>query len=317
MQALLVVTLCCMPDWQERITRESEPELRVEHELRYELAAPLIRDAALWCDLGCGNGVAAARAVGSEPPRSTLLFDVDPGAIEVASTELTAEGTATLVADLASADEVARVRNKLAKHRGAGPRVITCFETIEHLESCVPLIEALAELSEERGFTVVISVPNDSFWSMENPHHHTMWGEGAFEELRRLLPAGHVVLHQLPLQGSAVVHEGEPDNRTVAVTADPGGVPSHLIIGFGPDTERLGPGARVVQADLEEQRLWVRERESHLAYLEQEAEKLHAEVENLRAEVQTMSKEFEDWRRYIHELEGKLGLPLSGEQAES
>ncbi|MEA2424756.1 MAG: hypothetical protein QOH13_1166, partial [Thermoleophilaceae bacterium] len=24
-------------------------------------------------------------------------------------------------------------------------------------------------------------------------------------------------------------------------------------------------------------------------------------------------KEFEDWRRYIHDLEGRLGLPPSGE----
>jgi SAM-dependent methyltransferase len=310
MQAPSVVTLGCMPDWQERITRESEPQLRAEHELRYELAGPLIRAAGLWCDLGCGNGVAAARVVGSEPPRHALLVDVDPRAVEVASTELAGDGTSTLVADLASPSDVARVRAALAEHAGDGPRVITCFETIEHLESFVPLVEALAELSEEEGFTVVASVPNDAFWSIANPHHLTMWGEGAFEELRRLLPAGVVVLRQVQLQGSAVVHEGEPDDRTVAVSADPGGVPSHLVVGFGPETSRLTPGARVVQADLEEQRLWVRQRESHLAYLEQEAGQL-------RAEVQSMSREMEDWRRYIHELEGKLGLPLSGESPDA
>jgi methyltransferase family protein len=306
MQARPGDTLGCMPDWQERITRESEPELRVEHELRYELAAPLIRGAALWCDLGCGNGVAAARVVASEPPRRSLLVDVDPRAVEVASTEVAAEGVATLVADLASADDLARVRAVLVEQAGDGPKVVTCFETIEHLESFVPLVEALAELAEDEGFTVVASVPNDAFWSLENPHHHTMWGEGAFEELRRLLPRDHVVLRQVPLQGSAVVNEGAPDDRTVAVSADPDGVPSHLLVAFGPEARRLAPGARVIQADLEEQRLWVRQRESHLAYLEQEAE-------TLRAEVQSMSKEFEEWRRYIHDLEGKLGLPPSGE----
>jgi SAM-dependent methyltransferase len=297
-----------MPDWQERITRESEPELRVEHELRYELAAPLIRGAGLWGDLGCGNGVAAARVVAGEPPARALLVDLDPGAVETASTELAGEGVSTLVADLASGDDVARVRAALLEQAGSGQRVITCFETIEHLESFVPLVEALAELSEEHAFTVLVSVPNDAFWSIENPHHRTMWGEGAFEELRRLLPAGHVVLRQLPLQGSAVVREGEPDNRTVALTADPEGVPSHLLVAFGPEAERVALGARVVQADLEEQRLWVRQRESHLAFLEQE-------VEKLRAEVQWASKEFGDWRRYINELEGKLGLPPSGDHA--
>jgi hypothetical protein len=308
MQALGVVTLRCMPNWQERITRESQPDLRVEHELRYELAAPLIRGAGLWCDLGCGNGVAAARVVASDPPRRSLLVDVDPGAVESARTEVAAENMSTLVADLAAPDDVARVRAELLEQAGDGTRVLTCFETIEHLESFVPLVEALAELAEEHGFAVVASVPNDAFWSIENPHHRTMWGEGAFEELRRLLPREHVVLRQMPLQGSAVVREGAADDRTVAVSADPDGVPSHLLVAFGPQSERVALGARVVQADLEEQRLWVRQRESHLAYLEQEAEKL-------RAEVSSMSKEFDDWRRYIHELEGKLGLPPSGEPA--
>jgi SAM-dependent methyltransferase len=297
-----------MPDWQERITRESEPDLRVEHELRYELAAPLIRGAGLWCDLGCGNGVAAARVVAGEPPARSLLVDVDPRAVEVAGTELGAEGVSTLIADLASPDDVARVCAALQEQAGDGVRVITCFETVEHLESFVPLMAVLAELAEEHGFTVVASVPNDAFWSIENPHHRTMWGEGAFEELRRLLPPDHLVLRQLPLHGSAVVREGEPDNRTVAVSADPDGVPSHLLIAFGPEAGRVTLGARVVQADLEEQRLWVRQRESHLAFLEQEVEKLSAEVE-------WASTEFDNWRRYINELEGKLGLPLSGDSA--
>src|SRR3954470_10099331 len=108
MNTRATVTLACMPDWQERITRESEPELRVEHELRYELAAPLIRAAGLWADLGCGNGVAAARVVAGEPAPHTLLVDIDPGAIEVASTEVTGDGVSTLVADLASQDDVER-----------------------------------------------------------------------------------------------------------------------------------------------------------------------------------------------------------------
>jgi hypothetical protein len=109
-----------------------------------------------------------------------------------------------------------------------------------------------------------------------------MWGEGAFEELRRLLPPEHLILRQVPLQGSAIVRDGAPDARTVAVSADPDGVPSHLLVAFGPDVARLAPDARVVQADLEEQRLWVRERESRLLYLEQE-------VETLRAETRSMS----------------------------
>ena len=45
--------------------------------------------------------------------------------------------------------------------------------------------------------TVVMSVPNDAFWATENPHHRTMWGEGAFAELQSLLPEGHTVAPQV------------------------------------------------------------------------------------------------------------------------
>jgi SAM-dependent methyltransferase len=299
-----------MPDWQERITRDSGPSLRVEHELRYELAAPLIRGAALWCDLGCGNGVAAARILETEPPQRAFLVDVDPAALETAGRELGMLEAQTLQADLAAAGDVAELRTALLAAATAGPRTVTCFETIEHLASFVPLVELLTELAEQHEFTVVASVPNDAFWSIENPHHQTMWSEGAFEELRRLLPPGHVALRQVALQGSAIVTENGADDRTVAVGVDPAGVPSHLLVAFGPAADRIAPGAHVVQADLEEERLWVRQREAHLSFLE-------AEVNTLRAEVQSNSAEFEQWRSYIHELEEKLGLPRSGESGSS
>ena len=65
-----------MPDWQERITRDTEPAIRVEHQLRYALAAPIVHASALWCDLGCGTGVGAAHGLGGKLPGRTLLVDV-------------------------------------------------------------------------------------------------------------------------------------------------------------------------------------------------------------------------------------------------
>jgi hypothetical protein len=292
-----------MPDWQERVTRESEPAIRAEHELRYGLAAPLMAGAALWCDLGCGSGVAAASALeGREPPARIVLVDVAEDALEDARRELRVDDALTLRADLSNADDVARVRAALLEQApGAGTRCITCFETIEHLASFVPLVELLVELAEQHGFTVVASVPNDAFWSLENPHHRTMWGEGAFEELRRLLPADHGVLRQVPLQGSAVVPEEAQASFAAEVHADADGVPSHFLVVFGAERARVAGGVRVVQADLEEQRRWERQRESDLPYLQ--------------AEVSAMWKEFNDWRAYIHDLERQLGLPLSGVEA--
>src|SRR5437899_9040301 len=101
-----------MPNWEERISRGTAPATRAEHELRYELAAPLVADAALWCDLGCGNGVAAARIAGGHRGR-TVLVDVAEDALEQAGREVAGEDVVTLAADLATEDGVARVRRQL------------------------------------------------------------------------------------------------------------------------------------------------------------------------------------------------------------
>lgn len=288
-----------MPDWEERITRDTEPALRVEHELRYELAAPVVAASALWCDLGCGNGVAAARALTQGHPRAAVLADVAGDALAQARTALELDDVTTVEADLASEDGVAQVRAAILERTGDGPGCVTCFETIEHLETFVPLVVMLAELAEQHGFTVVLSVPNDAFWALENPYHQTMWGEGSFEELRRLLPGDALVLKQVELRGSALVAEATEHITSAAV--DPGGVPSHFVAAFGPDAGRLSPGARVTQADLGEQRRWERQREADLGYLP-----------GAQRHIRWTSEEFADWRRYIHELETELGRPLSG-----
>ncbi len=50
-----------------------------------------------------------------------------------------------------------------------------------------------------------------------------------------------------------------------------------------------------------EQRRWERQRESDLAVLK-----------SLIEQVDSLEGEMTEWRAYIHELEGRLGLPLSG-----
>jgi SAM-dependent methyltransferase len=278
-----------MPEWQERITRETRPSIRVEHELRYAAAAPLIRAAETWLDLGCGGGVAAAAALGAEPARRAILVDASADALGQAVGEVPAREHVPVEADLATADGLAAVRTALAGDRAG---VVTCFEVIEHLASFVGVVELLSELAREREFTVVLSVPNDAFWAIESPWHQTVWGEGAFEELRRLLPADHVVAHQVPLQGSSLVPEGGAALEPPGYLAREDAVPSHFVAAFGPRAAQLGARSAVVQADLAAERRWERQRESNLALYEDR---------------------LEDWLRYIHDLERRLGLPLSGQ----
>jgi SAM-dependent methyltransferase len=288
------------PSWQERITGTTNPAIRIEHELRYRTAAPVIRDSALWCDLGCGSGIAAAAALDEPFPGHVLLVDSSEDALARAEREIPAAGKTALPADLASPEDVRKVRRALLEADGESQRgCITCFEVVEHLSSFVSLVETLVELAERHGFTTVLSVPNDAFWSIENPYHETVWGEGAFDELRRLLPAGHVVARQLALHGSSVAIEGREEvTRRLELGSPSGGVPTHFLIGFGPRAHLLDGGAAVTEVDLVEQRRWERQRESDLAYLQ-------ALESYLRSELS-------DWRAYIHELERRLGLPLSG-----
>jgi SAM-dependent methyltransferase len=304
-----------MPDWQERITRETNPAVRVEHDLRYRLAEPLILGARTWADLGCGNGIAAADAVGGMYPGRAVLVDVEERALETAAAELRAGETVKLAADLADREQLARVRAAILE--GEGPRTITCFEVIEHLSTFVPLVEMLSEVAEGGEATVLLSVPNDDFWAIENPYHASTWGEGSFAELRSLLAGGTVVARQLALQGSAVVPEGRDDEKVAAsveLRAE-GAVPTHFLAAMGPEAATLGVHADVAQTDLDDVRRWERQREADLAHMDAlhgEIARLQAENDRFRAELQGNHKEFEDWRRYIHELEGKLGLPRSG-----
>jgi len=291
-----------MPDWQERITRETAPAIRVEHELRYAAAAPLVHASAAWCDLGCGTGLGTA-GLGAPYAGTAILVDVDEGAVEHARTAVEANALVALTADLTNPADLERVRAELLDAAPNGRRCVTCFETIEHLSTFAPLIELLLGLAAEHDTSVVASVPNDAFWSIENPHHRTTWGEGAVEELRSLLPDDHVVARQVALQGSALALPGAPAEEVASVRVE-AGVPTHVLLAFGPGADALAAAPRIVQADLSEQRRWERQRESDLQLLEATTERLKEETARVA-----------EFRAYIHELEDRLGLPRAGDAA--
>jgi hypothetical protein len=323
-----------MSDWQERITHETPPAIQAEHELRYRLAASLILAGGPWADLGCGNGVAAAAALGDARPARAVLVDLDEHAAGGAARELGLDAATVIAADLTNAEDLQRISQALAGGEGSRleTAVVTCFEVIEHLSSFVALLVWASALAREHGATFLISVPNDAFWSIQNPHHRTSWSEGAFEELRGLLPPEHTLLRQVALAGSALVGWEAPTERhkLAVATGGAGTVATHFIAAFGPRHDALRINALAVQEDMIEQRRWERERENNLALLEQDlalmrkvAGEHEAEVQTLDAKIVEQREElhqrtvwFEEWRTYIHELERELGRPLSGASEE-
>jgi SAM-dependent methyltransferase len=284
--------------WEERITRETPPAIVAEHVLRYRLVAPLISASALWADLGCGNGVAAAAALGDQRPARAVLVDLEADAVARAASELALDGAVQIAGDLTSPQVLEQIGHELLA--AEGDCVVSCFEVVEHLGTFVPFLEWSGKLAREGRATFVLSVPNDAFWSIENPFHAGRWSEGAFDELRRLLPDQQTLMRQVALTGSALVAWDDlPERHELAVIV--GGdetVASHFIASYGPRHEDLARGAVAEPVAQFEQRRWERQRESNLAFAE--------------ARVAALDAEREDWRNYIHELERELGRPLSG-----
>ena len=298
-----------MSDWQERITVETAPAIRVEHDLRYLLAAPLILRAGGWADLGCGNGLAAASALGAERPRNVVLVDVEETAVERAAEELGLPQAIRIAGDLTDPADLERIGAAVLAF--GGDAVITCFEVVEHLRTFLPLLEWATAMAGEAGTTFLLSVPNDAFWSIQNPHHLTAWGEGAFEELAGLLPDERSTFWQVALSGSAIVDpDASPEQRQLAVeTGGAGTVPTHFLVAFGPGHRELTRPTGAVQSDMLEQRRWERQRENDLVLIEEVAREQ-------RDELRERNVWFEEWRTYIHELERELKRPLSGTAAD-
>lgn len=298
-----------MTDWQERITVGTDPSVRAEHLLRYAVAAPIVRPAATWCDLGCGTGLAASAATEGPFEGVMVLVDVDEPSVVQAAAHLHADAITPLVVDLNDAGGRAAVRAAVLD--GPAPRAITCFEVLEHVSDLPALVELLLELAADHETTVALSVPNDAFGAIENPYHATTWSAAAFAELRAMLPEHHVFAEQVPLRGSRMSVDGEAPHEPAAVAQHDGAVASHFIAAFGPSSDGLRGGATIFESDQRGERRWTRQRESDLAYLEAKVDETQAELLALRA----LAAEMDDWRRYIHDLEDRLGIPRAGSEA--
>jgi len=218
----------------ERV-RDSDPAAQVERDARRHIAAGL-GDGRTWLDLRAAGGPAAA----------------DPAP----------NGAIALTGDFSTAEDLRAVRE--AAGEGA---LITVFDTVEHLESFVGLVELLTELSEQHGATVVVGVPNDAVGDDDAAARRSVWGEGAFAELRSVLPPGHVVWHQVALRGSAVVPAGHEGLHEGAVALTDDGVPVAFLAAFGPGAGRLAPAVGVVQVDVGAERAARAAADAELAYL--------------------------------------------------
>lgn len=263
-----------MPTWEARVSRGTAPADRVDAELRYALAAPLVGAAALWVDLGCGTGVAAGAAFaglggGGGAAARAVLVDNSAEALREAEREVGLEVVAAVEADLATAAGAGAARSAIEGAGVSGPRVVTCFDVLHQLADFTALVDLLVALGADGDTTVLIAVPDDAAGALDDPHRASAWSAGAAEELRRVLPAGAVALRQVPVRAAAIVPEGAAASVAlgeVVVSAED--APSHHLLAFGPGAASVAPAGRARPADLDAERGDALRRASDLAYLE-------------------------------------------------
>jgi hypothetical protein len=274
-----------MPDWQERITRQTDPAARADHLLRYAAIEPLLAGTVAWCDLGAGSAPPAVPRPAFEG--RLILVGGDRDTVAQARQRTEAQDVVEVVADLERREDIQRVSDAL-RDAPQGHRLVTCFGVIERLAGFSLLLDALIAGAGE-GVTVVLSVPNEAFApGVDKGDRKSVWGPGAFEELRRLLPDDARIAHQVSLQGSSLLAvEGEkasPASLDAAVAAgELGSPPTHFVAAFGPRAGELKlPGVAVVEADRLEERRWAARRDSDLAFYQAANRELEEEVRRLR-----------------------------------
>ena len=254
-----------MSDWRQRLADAGSPAVRLERELRYRFVAPLVRDAAVWCDVGGDLAAAAAALSADDLPARVVLA----GVTQDAADDLPARGTEVLDVDLSDASDLERLHEAITSDE-EGDLVVTCLTALDSLDTFAPLVDLLVELADKHAATVVLAAP-----AAAPPEP-----QGAAEELRRLLPADHVIAHQAPLVGSAIAPLSSDSGPALGGTAPVGGdAPTHVLAAFGPGAAKLGAVAVVAPGQAGAQRARERALETDAALVPA----LQAELEALRA----------------------------------
>ena len=244
-----------MLDTGERQVAPMLSGIRRDHVARYEFAARVLCGAPRIIDLACGVGYGAEilATAGSE----VLAIDRSPDAVAYGQRHYNSSGRVRFVCQ--NAEDL-----RLALPYDAA----VCFETIEHIEDPLPVLQFLCRHARR----LVASVPNEAVF----PHrgavkfHYRHYTRAEFGEL--LQRAGYRVISWHGQAGPFSEVEPEIEGRTliavaeretnggqridVAPTAKPGeieapataAVPEHVaIIGLGPScaqffelTRRLG-----------------------------------------------------------------------------
>jgi hypothetical protein len=174
----------------------------------------------------------------------------DPDALRAASEELEALSPETLVNGLTGHDDLTRLRERLRDLGEPGPRCITAFGALDRVEGLEATVGGLTRISSDDGWDVVLSLSTDPVEGGEGSPESARWSEGAVEELRSMLPAGHVVARQRRLRGSWIdpASPAGPRGAELRGSLPAGGGATAYLVAFGPRSGELCPVATFADA---------------------------------------------------------------------
>jgi SAM-dependent methyltransferase len=311
--------------FEERVDpTQSGVNLLAEHLVRYEFVSQMTAGSGspVYVDLGCGNGF-GLKILQWRAPRSILFgCDMSDEALAGAQSYLgNSSAVRLLQMDLTRTENYSVFEEALKAHE-ADPRVIVCFEIVEHLGDFKSLITFVDE-QVKHGAEAFLSVPNDAFWGVRNPFHKNMFGEQAVLELMQLFDNIPRLYEQYPIQGATILPRGidEIAEDQIAGKLLPEflerrqkvSVPSHFILHLGgcarePDTF----SARFVLVDSSAERQWVAQREADMLYYKKEASRLGQKLEHLQQVVAALYSEVSQ-REPDMLSDGKKAAQLKGE----
>lgn len=213
--------------------RQVAPDLdgiRRDHVARYQWAAGRLEDALRVLDVACGVGYGAALL--ADRGFAVTAVDNDPEALAYARLHYQRPTVTYLEKDAAAGGFGAEAFD-----------VATCFETIEHVEDPLPMLQALRAAAPR----LLASVPNEAVFPFRNHlHHFRHYTAAEFEAL--LAAAGWRVVEWWGQEGPDSDLARDVAGRTLVAVAERGEVVplappaarlDHVaILGLGPSLEQ-------------------------------------------------------------------------------